>query len=88
MIGLLLPEATRAIRVNRLRTALTMLGMVIGVAAVILMLAIGTGAQRDIGRQIASLGANLFMILPGASTSGGLRMGGGKQQPGHHEAIQ
>jgi putative ABC transport system permease protein len=77
VIGLLLPEAARAIRVNRLRTALTMLGMVIGVAAVILMLAIGAGAQREIGRQIASLGANLFMILPGASTSGGLRMGGG-----------
>jgi putative ABC transport system permease protein len=77
VIRLLLPEAARAIRVNRLRTALTMLGMVIGVAAVILMLAIGAGAQREIGRQIASLGANLFMILPGASTSGGLRMGGG-----------
>jgi putative ABC transport system permease protein len=77
VIRLLLPEATRAIRVNRLRTALTMLGMVIGVAAVILMLAIGAGAQREIARQIASLGANLFMVLPGASTSGGLRMGGG-----------
>jgi putative ABC transport system permease protein len=77
MIRLLLPEAMRAIRVNRLRTALTMLGMVIGVAAVILMLAIGAGAQREIARQISSLGANLFMVLPGASTSGGLRMGGG-----------
>lgn len=77
MIRLLLPEAARAMRVNRLRTALTMLGMVIGVAAVILMLAIGAGAQREIARQIASLGANLFMILPGAPTSGGMRMGAG-----------
>ncbi len=77
MIGLLLPEAARAMRVNRLRTALTMLGMVIGVAAVILMLAVGAGAQREISRQIASLGSNIFMILPGAATSGGLRMGGG-----------
>jgi putative ABC transport system permease protein len=76
-VGGLFGEALRALRANRLRTALTMLGMVIGVAAVILMLAIGQGAQFMVNQAITSMGSNLLIILSGASTSGGARMGMG-----------
>lgn len=69
----------RALRVNKMRSALTMLGIIIGVGAVITMLAVGTGARQRIGEQIASMGSNLLMVLPGASTSGGARMGAGSQ---------
>ncbi len=62
---------------NRLRTFLTMLGMIIGVAAVILMLAFGRGAQESVNKSIADMGTNLLMILSGSTTSGGLRMGMG-----------
>ncbi len=72
-----LGEALRAMAMNRLRTALTMLGMVIGVAAVVLMLAVGQGAQLSVKRSIDSMGSNLFIVLSGASTSGGLRFGTG-----------
>lgn len=68
-------EATRALQTNRLRTALTMLGMVIGVAAVVLMLAIGQGAQTSINSAIASMGSHLLIIMPGATSSGGVRWG-------------
>jgi putative ABC transport system permease protein len=56
-----------------------MLGVVIGVGAVIAMLAVGTGAGRRIAEQIRSMGSNLLMVLPGATTSGGRRMGAGTQ---------
>jgi len=69
----------RALRVNKMRSALTMLGIIIGVGAVIAMVAIGTGASRKIAEQISSMGSNLLIILPGATTSGGVRMGGGTQ---------
>ncbi|MEK6775668.1 MAG: ABC transporter permease [bacterium] len=69
----------RALRVNKMRSALTMLGMIIGVGAVIAMLAVGTGAGRKIAEQISSMGSNLLMVLPGATTSGGVRMGSGTQ---------
>jgi putative ABC transport system permease protein len=69
----------RALRVNKMRSALTMLGIIIGVGAVIAMLAVGTGASRKIAEQIASMGSNLLMILPGSTTSGGVRMGAGTQ---------
>jgi len=62
---------------NRLRTFLTMLGMVIGVAAVVAMLAVGQGAQTMVNQTIASMGSNLFIVLSGGSASGGLRMGSG-----------
>ncbi len=62
-----------------MRSALTMLGIIIGVGAVIAMIAIGTGASRRIAEQISSMGSNLLMILPGATTSGGVRMGAGTQ---------
>jgi len=81
MISLLwtLKIALRALRVNKMRSALTMLGIIIGVGAVIAMLAIGTGASRRIQEQIESIGSNLLIILPGATTSGGVRMGAGTQ---------
>jgi len=56
-----------------------MLGMIIGVGAVIAMLAVGTGARQKISEQIASIGSNLIMVLSGASTAGGIRMGSGTQ---------
>jgi putative ABC transport system permease protein len=77
MISAMLGEAWVAMGANRLRTFLTMLGMVIGVGAVILMLAVGQGAQQQVEASIASMGSNLFIILSGSVTSGGVRMGGG-----------
>ncbi len=56
-----------------------MLGIVIGVGAVIAMVAVGTGASRQITEQIASMGSNLLIVLPGSMTSGGVRMGAGTQ---------
>jgi putative ABC transport system permease protein len=81
----------RALRVNKMRSALTMLGIIIGVGAVIAMVAVGTGASRQIAAQISSMGSNLLIILPGATTSGGVRMGAGTQPTlsmGDAEAIQ
>ncbi|MBF8258317.1 MAG: protein of unknown function DUF214 [Actinobacteria bacterium] len=69
--------AYRSLRANKMRSILTMLGMIIGVAAVIAMVAIGAGANERISAQIASIGSNLIMILPGSTTSGGLRSGFG-----------
>jgi len=77
MILSMLAEAWSAMGANRLRTVLTMLGMVIGVAAVVAMLAVGQGAQMMVNQTIASMGSNLFIVLSGGSTSGGLRMGSG-----------
>jgi putative ABC transport system permease protein len=80
----------RALRVNKMRSALTMLGIIIGVGAVITMLAVGTGARQRIGEQMASVGSNLIMVLPGATTAGGVRMGAGTQPTlslGDAEAI-
>ena len=77
MIVAMLGEAWVAMGANRLRTALTMLGMVIGVGAVILMLAVGQGAQQQIQASISSMGSNLFIVLSGSTTSGGARMGSG-----------
>ena len=71
--------ALRALRVNKMRSALTMLGIIIGVGAVVTMLAVGGGASKQIEQQISSMGSNLIIILPGSSTSGGLRMGFGTQ---------
>jgi len=72
-------EAWRAMGLNRLRTGLTMLGMVIGVGAVVLMLAVGDGARHTVNEQIRAMGSNLFIILSGASTSSGVRMGSGSK---------
>ena len=73
----LLRVAMRALAVNKLRSALTMLGIIIGVGAVIVMIAVGGGAQARVEEQIRSLGSNLLLILSGTTTSGGVRMGFG-----------
>src|SRR6266571_1900278 len=69
--------AIRALRVNKMRAILTMLGIIIGIAAVIAMVAIGTGASKMIADQISSIGSNLLLVIPGSTTSGGLRTGSG-----------
>jgi putative ABC transport system permease protein len=71
--------AAAALRTNRLRTALTALGVIIGVGAVVTMMAIGTGAQARVAEQIRSLGSNLIIVLSGSITSGGVRLGSGSQ---------
>ncbi len=71
--------ALSALRVNKLRSALTMLGIIIGVAAVITMVAVGAGAQARVEDQIRSLGSNLIIILSGNFTAGGVRQGSGSQ---------
>ena len=73
----MLSEAWHAMSANRLRTFLTMLGMVIGVSAVVLMMAIGEGAQQAIKRSIDSMGSNLFVVLSGSSSTSGSRSGSG-----------
>ena len=69
--------ALRALARNKLRAFLTMLGIIIGVGAVIAMVAIGEGAKATIRAQIASLGTNVLVILPGSSNQGGVRFGSG-----------
>ncbi|MFB3887660.1 MAG: ABC transporter permease [Thermodesulfobacteriota bacterium] len=69
--------ALRALVVNKMRSGLTMLGIIIGVAAVIAMVAVGLGAESRIKEQIASMGSNLLMVVPGSFTSGGMRFGAG-----------
>ena len=69
--------AARAIWRNRMRSGLTMLGMIIGVAAVIAMVSVGQGADRFVQEQMASFGTNIVMVIPGAVTSGGARSGWG-----------
>jgi putative ABC transport system permease protein len=72
--GEILRISFRSLRANKMRSALTMLGIIIGVAAVIAMFAVGAGANRQIAETISGMGSNLLMILPGATTSGGARM--------------
>src|ERR1700680_2421087 len=69
--------ALRALRVNRLRSALTMLGIIIGVGAVIAMVAVGSGATERIQQQIASIGSNVIMVMAGSITASGIRLGSG-----------
>lgn len=69
--------ALRALTMNKLRSALTMLGIVIGVASVIATVSIGSGATQRIEAQIASIGSNIVIIIPGSTTSSGLRLGTG-----------
>jgi putative ABC transport system permease protein len=76
-LAALLRVAMRALAVNKLRSSLTMLGIIIGVGAVIVMIAVGGGAQARVEEQIRSLGSNLLLILSGTTTSGGVRMGFG-----------
>jgi putative ABC transport system permease protein len=76
----LLKVAIKALQRNKIRTFLTMLGMIIGVASVIAMLAIGQGSKSSIQEQISSLGSNVIMVRPGASMGGGgVRVAGGER---------
>ena len=65
--------ALKAIAANKLRSFLTALGIIIGVASVIAMLAIGQGSKRSIRKQISEMGSNMIMIHPGADMRGGVR---------------
>ena len=69
--------AFKALSRNKMRSSLTMLGIIIGVGAVIAMIAIGSGAKARIQEQIASMGSNLLIVLSGSATSGGFRWGSG-----------
>jgi len=71
--------AVNAERINKMRSALTMLGIIIGVAAVIIMIAVGGGAQARVEEQIRSLGSNIIIVMSGSMTSGGARGGAGSQ---------
>ncbi len=74
---MILAAAAQAIGRNKMRSALTMLGVFIGVAALIVMVAVGDGASEAVRKQIESLGTNVVVILPGAATTGGIRAGFG-----------
>ncbi|MFW6076777.1 MAG: ABC transporter permease, partial [Hyphomicrobiales bacterium] len=69
--------ARRALRANMMRSFLTMLGIIVGVASVITMVAVGSGARTQIAEQIRTLGANVLMIQPGAASEGGARTAAG-----------
>ena len=79
-LGLMaLRAAGQALARNKLRSALTMLGIFIGVAALIAMVAVGQGANQAVQQQIASLGTNLLIVMPGAVTASGVRAGFGSR---------
>ncbi len=67
--------ALRALRRNKLRSALTALGIIIGVGAVIAMVSIGNGAKAQVEAQIAGLGENVILIFSGSTTASGIRTG-------------
>lgn len=71
--------ALRSLRVNKMRSILTSLGIIIGVSAVIIMLAVGEGAKSKISKEVESMGSNLLMVMSGSSTASGVRVGGGSQ---------
>jgi macrolide transport system ATP-binding/permease protein len=74
---MVLGAAAQALRRNKLRSSLTMLGVFIGVAALIAMVAVGQGANEAVKKQIESLGTNLLVVMPGATTVSGVRAGSG-----------
>ena len=76
-ISMIVSAAAQSIRRNAMRSALTMLGVFIGVAALIAMVAVGQGADAAVRKQIESLGSNLLVVLPGATTTSGVRAGSG-----------
>ncbi len=73
----LLKVAIKSILKSRMRSLLTALGIIIGVAAVVVMVAIGDGAQMQVEKQISALGSNLLIVFPGSTSSGGIRLGAG-----------
>ncbi len=81
----------KSIFANKIRSLLTMLGIVIGVASLIAMLAIGRGAQKAIQDSLSSLGANLLLVMPGNMSQGGISMGRGvvsRMKPSHADALK
>ena len=74
---MIVAAAAQALARNKMRSLLTMLGVFIGVAALIAMVAVGQGANEAVRKQIESLGTNLLVVLPGATTAGGVRAGFG-----------
>lgn len=72
-----LKMAIVSLKINKMRSILTSLGIIIGVSAVIIMLAVGSGASRKIAKDMESMGSNLLMIRSASATSGGVRMGYG-----------
>ncbi len=72
---MILTAATQALARNKMRSSLTMLGVFIGVAALIAMMAVGKGANEAVRKQIESLGTNLLVVVPGAAVMGGMRGG-------------
>ena len=74
-IWLTVMTALRILKRNRLRAGLTMLGIVIGVGAVIAMVSIGEGAKKAVQAQIATMGTNVIIVWPGATTVSGVRGG-------------
>jgi len=79
-VGTILKLALRALGRNRVRSVLTMLGVIIGVAAVIAMVSLGAGAQQQVANDIASMGANILYVSPGSSKSMGMNRGAGSVQ--------
>ncbi len=73
----ILKTAFRSLYANKTRSSLTMLGIIIGVGAVITMIAIGSGAAMKMDQFIAGVGSNLLMIFPGAAQTGGSRQAAG-----------
>jgi putative ABC transport system permease protein len=69
-----------ALGTNKLRSGLTLLGIIVGVAAVICMVSVGLGAQAEVAEKIRTLGANLLLVRPGAQTQGGVRLEAGTRQ--------
>src|ERR1700740_2924330 len=81
--------ALSAVRANKLRSFLTMLGIIIGIAAVIAMVALGQGAQRSVQDRLAPLGTNVLTVRPGQQFMGGIDRGeGGKMTAQDAEAIE
>jgi MacB-like periplasmic core domain len=76
-VGSTINVAFRALRRNKLRSVLTALGIIIGVAAVIAMIGIGNGAKAQVEAQIASLGQNIILVFSGSTTASGIRTGWG-----------
>ncbi|TGQ34629.1 FtsX-like permease family protein [Mesorhizobium sp. M00.F.Ca.ET.216.01.1.1] len=73
----ILGSAMRAMQGNKLRSALTTLGIIIGVASVVVMVAVGTGTQQAIKEEIERLGAKVIMVIPGSANAAGVRLGAG-----------
>ena len=75
----ILKMATTSLKINKMRSMLTSLGIIIGVSAVIIMLAVGSGASKKIAAEMESMGSNLLMIRSASAKSGGVRMGMGNK---------